>query len=275
MALITVDENKCARDGICVEVCPAAVLALDSEGLPTVKRGGEDYCIKCGHCVAVCPYGALDNVNSPLSAQFPIPSGFPVAPETAAVFLRSRRSVRRYTEEPIPRDLMLKLLDIARFAPSGHNTQGLSYLIVEGREPLDLVRGVVLDWMGEVVRTRPEIATLYNFPAVIHAHAKGRDQLLRGAPHLIVAHAPKSLGAAQVSTFLALEYVELYAPALGVGTCWAGYVQRCAVESPALGRTLGISADHAITGILMAGYPQYTYHRLPDRNPLDAAWLGG
>ncbi len=275
MSLITVDEDKCARDGICVEVCPVSVLELDSEGLPQVRPGGEQHCMSCGHCVAACPYEALENVKSPLSSQLPIPPGFSLDPETAAIYLRSRRSVRRYREEPIARDQMLKLLDIARFAPSGHNTQGISYLVVEGREHLDGVRKVVLDWMGEVLRVQPEFGKRYNFPAVIRAHEKGKDRLLRGAPHIIVAHAPKSLVPAPVSTFLALEYVELYAPALGMGTCWAGYVQRCAAHSPALTRSLGISEDRAITGILMVGYPKYSYHRLPDRNPLDAAWFGG
>ena len=75
-------------------------------------------------------------------------------------------------------------------------------------------------------------------PAIIRAHERGEDRILREAPHLIVAHAPADLIAAPVSTVLSLEYVELYAPALGIGTCWAGYTQICARQFPAFSQFL-------------------------------------
>lgn len=275
MSLIKVDKDKCTKDGICVEVCPLGLLALDPEQGPELRPGAAHSCIGCGHCVAVCPHGALDNRKSPLSEQTAIEPGGALGPDAAAVFLRSRRSIRRYKDEPLPREKMLQLLDIARFAPSGHNSQSISYLVVEGRENLDGVRGIVIEWMHEVVRTQPELATRFNMPAIIRAHEKGDDRILRGAPQIIVAHAPADLVPAPTSTVLALEYVELYAPALGIGTCWAGYTQLCARQYPALPKFLKVPEDRVITGILMAGYPVYTYHRLPSRNALDVAWFDG
>jgi nitroreductase len=215
----------------------------------------------------------LDNVKNPLSQHWEIPAQFSLDPAQTALFLRSRRSIRRYKDEPVSRTTILKLLDIARFAPSGHNSQGISYLVVEGRENLSAIRNIVVEWMREVVKLSPGMARQYHMPAIIREHAKGEDRILRGAPHIIVAHAPADLLAAPVSTVLSLEYVELYAASLGIGTCWAGYVQICARQSPALPQFLKIPAGRSITGILMAGYPKYKYHRLPARNPLDVAWF--
>ena len=273
MNLIRVDNTKCSRDGICVEVCPLGLLSVDPEGRPQMRPAAARLCIGCGHCVAVCPKGALDNVKNPLSQHSEIPAQFSPDPAQAALFLRSRRSIRRYKDEPVPRATMLKLLEIARYAPSGHNSQGISYLVVEGRENLTAMGNIVVGWMREVVRLSPEMARQYHMSAIIRAHEKGEDRILRGAPHIIVAHAPAELLAAPVSTVLSLEYVELYAPAFGIGTCWAGYTQICARQSPALSEFLKIPAGRSITGILMAGYPKYKYHRLPARDPLEVAWF--
>jgi nitroreductase/NAD-dependent dihydropyrimidine dehydrogenase PreA subunit len=271
--MIIVDDAKCGRDGICVEVCPLGLLMLGPDGKPQMRPAVDSACIGCGHCVAACPKGALDNPGNPLSQNGEIPDQFSLNPSQAAVFLRSRRSIRRYRDEPVPGTIMRELLEIARFAPSGHNSQGIAYLVVEGTENLKAVRDIVVEWMREVVRISPGVARQYHMPAIIRVHEAGEDRILRGAPHLIVAHAPTNLLAAPVSTVLCLEYVELYAPAFGIGTCWAGYTQICARQSPALSQFLKVPPKRSITGILMVGYPKYKYHRLPARNPLDVAWF--
>ena len=46
MSLITIDSEKCKRDGICVRECPAAIIKLkDKESLPQLVKGGEDFCL--------------------------------------------------------------------------------------------------------------------------------------------------------------------------------------------------------------------------------------
>ena len=273
MSLIKVDVEKCNRDGICIAICPLRLLSFGPDGWPEVVSGRANRCIGCGHCVAACPSGALDNRKNPLAGPGAIPERYSPDPARSMLFLRSRRSIRNYKSETVSREKMRELLDIARFAPSAHNSQSISYLVVEGDKNLTGLREIIVEWMRGVVKSSPDTAKYLNMPAIIEAHERGEDLILREAPHLIVAHAPRSLIVAPVSTVLSLEYVELYAPALGIGTCWAGYAQRCAQQSPAFSRFLNIPADRTITGIMMVGHPVYKYHRLPQRNPLDVAWF--
>lgn len=272
MALIRVDLKKCQRDGLCARVCPAGILAVDPQEGPTVRRGMAPFCIGCGHCVAVCPHGALDHVRAPLAAQSPL-DRFPVLDgETALLFLRSRRSIRCYRPESVPRELLEKLLEAARYAPSGHNSQGLTFTVVMSRDGMNAVREMVVGWMRELMAAGSPLAAQWHMEGIVRAHERGEDRILRNAPHLVVASAPHTHKAARVTTFLALEYVELYATTLGLGTCWAGYVNAFALDRQDLARCLCLPQDHLITGCLMVGFPEVTYRRLPERNALAVHW---
>lgn len=274
MALLKVDQQRCEKEGICVEVCPIGILALDAAAGPVVRPGMTPYCIACGHCVAACPHGALDNVRNPLSGQAALEHSPVLDPHMALTFLRSRRSIRCYKDGPVPRGLVLKLLEAARYAPSGHNSQGIGYLIVDQPGDIERISAIVVEWMVQMVETQPDLANRLHMPGIIKAHQRGEDRILRKAPLLIVATAPIELRAAQVSSYLALEYVELYATSLGLGACWAGFAQVCAQQYQPLLKFLNIPAERAVTGMMMAGFPKYTYYRMPERNPLQVVWFG-
>lgn len=52
-------------------------------------------------------------------------------------FLLTRRSIRRYLDKPVQRELLLKIIDVARYAPSAKNLQPWEYIIVEDRNILE------------------------------------------------------------------------------------------------------------------------------------------
>lgn len=47
---------------------------------------------------------------------------------------KSRRATRRFKKDPLPRELLLELLDCARFAPSGFNLQPTHYVVLQDLE---------------------------------------------------------------------------------------------------------------------------------------------
>jgi ferredoxin len=91
--------EKCINCGECVSVCPSFVIDLVEEKAELMR---EEWCIGCGHCVAVCPteallYDATSFEEHP--SQGPGPA---TSPETLELLVRERRSVRNYTEDPVP-----------------------------------------------------------------------------------------------------------------------------------------------------------------------------
>lgn len=51
--------------------------------------------------------------------------------------IKERRTIRKFQQKPIPRDIMTKLLDAARVAPSASNMQPLKYLVLDQPELVD------------------------------------------------------------------------------------------------------------------------------------------
>jgi len=261
----------CNRCGACVDSCPSGLLAMNGEGPQYV--GLEEACIACGHCVAACPEAALDHRKAPLRNQVPL-DRFPVLDAPSAYrFLRSRRSIRRYKPDAVPKEILLQLLDLARFAPSGGNTQGLSYIVVTQPELMKKLTAVTVNWLEDLL-AKTDAPWIKRYARIVDSYRATRyDTVLRDAPSLIVATAPKAAPMGKDTARFALAYAELFATTLGLGTCWAGLFEGCASSgSHEVQELLGIDEQTAVVGAIMVGYPRYTYHRLVDRNPLAVAW---
>ncbi|MFC2011244.1 nitroreductase family protein [Chloroflexota bacterium] len=272
--LLSVDTEKCNRDGICVEACGRRIIVMkDQDAVPTsVARAGE-LCSQCGHCVAVCPTGALswDNMKSEDCSD--IREDLMISAEQAEQFIRSRRSTRIYRDKPVERDKLNKLIQIAGYAPSGHNARPVHLLVVEGSKEIRQVSGLVLDWMQLMIKDDPALAEFFSIDRLLGIWNKGGDPICRDAPDIIIAHAP-SVGTAREDCILALAYMELAAGSLGLGATWAGYVMGAARSYPPLINTLNIPEGHKCLGVLMVGYPAMNFVRMPLRNPPPVKWYG-
>ena len=137
-------------------------------------------------------------------------------------FLRSRRSIRVYKDKPVDREILASLIDVARYAPSGHNLQPVHWLVIQERAEIKRLSGIVIDWMRFMIETKWPFAQDMHFDRVVQAWENDVDRVLRGAPHLIVAHGPSGLPHVQTACIIALAHLELAAHSFGLGACWAG-----------------------------------------------------
>ncbi len=273
MGLIAIDQSKCQKDGICAASCPIGIIRLqEGDGFPEMVPGGDAACLVCGHCVAACPHGALDHERMRREACPLIDRELVITEEQAVQFLRSRRSIRTFRERPVDKEKIRKLIEIGRFAPTGSNTQLVEWIAFTDKEKVEALAGMAVDWMRYVLEKKPESAPIAYLPLIVAAWDAGIDAVLRNAPALVVALAPEEAGNGMVDLSLALCYLELAAPKLGLGTCWAGLLKRGFENWPPLREAVGIQKGYPHYYPMMLGYPKYKYHRLPERRTPKITW---
>ena len=267
MSLFTIDEKLCARDGICVAECPAFVIEMKTkDSFPTVTDGGEVRCINCGHCVAVCPHRAISLARMSVDQCPPVDDALTLGEGQMEQFLRSRRSIRTYKTQDVDAQTLTRLIDIARYAPTGSNSQQVQWLIVPTREKVVQLTALAVDWMRNAIKEKNPIAEAYQMAGIVRAWDNGVDIISRGAPALIITHGPEAYPVMTIDSAIALSYLDLAAPPLGLGSCWAGFFMAAAGSWPPLAEALNLPEGHKSFGAMMVGYPKYRYHRLPMRN---------
>ncbi len=260
-----IDRDKCQRDGICAAICPLGLITQEGEAFPEAAPNPDRSCIACGHCAAVCPTGALSLTKAGFRDCLPIREELTVSADAAEQFLKTRRSIRIYRKEPVPRDLLERVIDSARWAPSASNLQPVRWIVVEKSEDVRHLAGLAIEWLKS--------ANLVYGRSFLAAWEQGKDMVLRDAPHLVIAYASAENVWAPGDCAIALTYLELAAKAHGLGTCWAGLFKRAAASSASIGQYLGLAADQEVFGAVMLGYPKYGYHRMPKRNEAVVKWL--
>ena len=265
MIQFQIDEELCIQCGECAEDCPAAVISLDDYPKITDEEG----CIRCQHCLAVCPTGAVSILGRNPAASSLLAGNMPEA-EKLATLIKGRRSVRRYNDRELDRSLIDELLDTAWHAPTGVNAQGVLFTVVRKRAAMHKLRQEI---MAELARLKdegklpPGFAGQYLGSAVKAWQDDGTDIIFRGAPHLLVASAPKDTPCPVQDTHIALATFQLMAHARGVGTVWDGMFMMALSVLPDLASRIGIPADHVIGYAMVFGEPAVEYYRTVQRGP--------
>ena len=273
MNIIEVNHNTCTKCGICADSCSLGLIDFKPDEFPIPGSLIEQLCIKCGHCVAVCPSGSLTHRNIPVEKCLPIQNELQITSEQCEQLLKSRRSIRVYKNTPVPRDIILKLIDIARYSPSGHNSQNIEWLVIDNKNDLQHIREVGIDWMRWNIKSHPEILAFFDLRIVLSRMENGVDELLRGAPVLIITCVNSGNVMASTSCTIALSYLELAAKSMGLGCCWSGLIHQASTSNfPPMTEALAIPKGYVCCGSMLLGYPKYKYPRIPVRNPPNITW---
>lgn len=271
MSLFTIDTAKCKKDHICIENCPLGLIE-QGNGVPRPVENAEELCVSCGHCVSACPAGALSHRAMTPEQCTPINRELRVTAEAAGQWLRSRRSIRAFKNDPVNKAILEEIIRTAAYGPSGHNSQPVEWFVIHESSVVKRVAAHVIDWMRFTIREQPDLARALLLEHIVGNWEKGLDHVCRNAPHIVLAHAHKDNMLAASACTIALAYLDIAARANGLGACWAGYVDAAAHYYPPLQKELGLPADHSSYGAMLIGHPKFKYYRIPARREPMICW---
>jgi nitroreductase len=144
--------------------------------------------------------------------------------------LFSRRSIRRYLEKPVERDLLIKLLQAGMAAPSAANSQPWEFIVVDDPGCLEALKMVLA--FGK-----------YNAPAAI---------VVCGNPQIANNSAGERFWVQDCTA--ALENMLIAAAGLGLGSVWIGVYPMPAVIA-AVKKALNIPDAVTPLAVVYFGYP--------------------
>lgn len=245
-----------------MNLCPYGFIwETDPHGVPALKPDLESYCIACGHCQIICPAGAVSVEG--LSSPQKIDKDFSITADQARHLLKTRRSVRTFKDRQVPKETLKELLEVTRWFPTASNKQQLKWMVISSRDKIRQLADLTIEFIKKT-KMGPEI---------IDAYQKGDDIVLRNAPHLILALGENGYFWSEAEAGIALTYLELYAHAHKLGTCWAGFFTRAASTDTSVEDVLELPENFRVCGGVMIGYPVFKHRFIPFRRQPDITWI--
>ncbi|MFH0938695.1 MAG: nitroreductase family protein [Planctomycetota bacterium] len=157
--------------------------------------------------------------------------------------IMTRRSVRSFKPDPIPDDVLIRVLNVGRFAPSANNLQPWRFIVVRDEvRRRKLAEHADQPFVGEA-------------PIVLVCCGKRyHDRYSWISDRLYL-----------MDCAIAIDHLTLAARNEGLGTCWIGAFQRGRVMSVAQ-----VPAEYDALMLLPIGYPasEKAFHETSARQPL-------
>jgi nitroreductase/NAD-dependent dihydropyrimidine dehydrogenase PreA subunit len=286
--------ETCTKCGLCAEVCPNQIMEWAPEKEPGFRADRVSLCFQCGHCMAVCPTQSITAGDLSYEKDFfDLPMGG-LRESDFFNFLSSRRSIRNFQDKPVPREMLQRIIDAVTFAPMGFPPHKVEVTAVQNRAVIKKslphmtkLYGDLNKWMKNPLarflmrrKMNPEtFNTIQNHvvPAMEKGlpemREKGGDLFTRGAPALILFHAPRGSENHTEDSHVAVTYGLLAAHALGLGASAIGLISAAVERNRDLRKLFQIPAGNEVLASMIVGYPKLSFKRGIKRELAKVSWI--
>lgn len=287
---LIVDMEKCVFCKACVAECPMRLYYVKDEEL-LLSKYADGLCMECGHCVAVCPSKAIMLKELPLSEVIEIAEDIKLPSYKVLMnLIQTRRTIRQFKDEALSEEMWSKLIEAARYSPTGHNDQLVHITIIRRPE--------ISKFSEEITKNIKDFIKLYEDPdkkdQLKSLFSKGMITMMRGwlpilknvlkasdrgedywcwNGELMIFHGPKYIMNIVPDSSLAATHVMLAAETLGLGTCSLGLIMMAIDQFNSIAEFIKLPKNHIVGYALSVGFPKVKYYRIPARQPAKITWI--
>ncbi len=194
--------------------------------------------------------------------------------------VKGRRSIRRFKSVSVPDELVDKIIEVARWAPSGSNSQPWQFIVIKKEELRKKILEIIeenQDTVRKIELTRDEALRYKSLPigfgnAPVFIIQLGDPRLNAYFPLAIgLTDGDKIMESGQASAFL---YMMLAVKTLGLAAQWVSSV-RAPYPQTAIRKLLGVPAELEIYEMMALGYPDMTPPPRPVKSKNDIVHYDG
>ena len=183
--------------------------------------------------------------------------------------VRHRRTVRRFRPDPVPDEYVDKIIEAARWAPSGYNMQPWDFVVVKDKKLRDTIVQWVRDYHKLIMKTESAREPWQRVPqrlshdpemdyriAPVFILVLGDTRTNKGLPTAMRYDGERLRSIFVSSLANAYLYMSLAATTLGLASEWVSSVAtaypHCLTKD-----LLGIPPEYEIYDMMALGYPAY------------------
>lgn len=285
-----INQEFCKQCKLCIEVCPCNVIVYN--GKVHFIDGNSAICLKCGQCMAVCSQKAI-NINTLYYG-----TNILEKPENKLsyddfqAFIMNRRSIRNFRGQPVPREILEKIIHAVSFAPFGSAHDAVHITVINNREVIrkalpfmsefydQVVKWLENPIMQFIIKKKKGQETFNTMKNHLYPIAKSGnykldqgDRITRGAPALIIFHADKGAEEHTNNSLIYAVYAMLAAHSLGLGSTLVGLVPAAINKVAVVKNIFTIPKNHEAIISLVVGYPKIQYKYAIKREKHNVHWI--